>query len=135
MTEVAPPPARMHHALLEPVPSEKPDAAGLLVGQCVCGYRSAPGTEAKARAAAAEHFEAVMSHEWIWIVGCPYCSIKEVGGSRSGAFLMWLGHWADKVEAGDTAHPNPPEPPADDAYEGIRLSRAFVAMRASGGDE
>lgn len=118
------------HELLDPVPSLKMSArkSGLVEGACVCGYRSAPGDEGAARRAAEDHYEAVMTDEWLWVLRCPYCAVKTVRDSRSSAFLMWFGHWADMVKRGDVAHPNPPEPPGDDHYEGLRLSREHVRL-------
>lgn len=117
-----------HHKLLPPERSMKFGARrlGLVEGVCLCGYRSAPSDEKSAQRAAEDHYEAVMSHRWLWVVRCPYCAEKAVSTSRSGAFLMWFGHWAKSVN--DGAHPNPPDTPTDDMYEGIRLSKRHVEL-------
>lgn len=120
--------ADLWHELMDPVPAEKMDATGLWRGACACGYRSAPTTEARARAAAEEHYEAVMSDVSIVLLTCLYCPVKSTGGSESSAFLMWMGHWADEVKRGDPAHPNPPEVPGPEHYESLRLSKEHVRL-------
>jgi hypothetical protein len=118
------------HELLEPEAARTMDSRGYLwVQACSCGYRSSPGTKARAKQAAEAHYEGVMSARWVWIVGCTYCAVKSVSNSRPGAFLMWLGHWADAYQVGDPQHgPLPPEPPTDDMYEGVRLSKRHVEL-------